>query len=105
MALTVTSAREALAQIREPEVGRSITDLGMIEDLEVDGDRVSLSLKLMTPAYGPREPLREHVDAALKKAGAKAVTIEWGYRMTARDIGPEDPCPGIANIILVMSGK
>jgi ATP-binding protein involved in chromosome partitioning len=105
MSLSVEKAHEALAQIKEPEVGRSITELGMIEDLEVEGDRASLTLRLMTPAYGPRAPLREHVEAALKKAGAKSVSIEWAYRITTREIGPEDPCPGVANIILVMSGK
>lgn len=105
MALTIDTAHAALAQIREPEVGKPITELDMVEDLEVEGDQVSLKLQLMTPAYGPREPLREHVDAALKKAGAKRVSIEWGYRMTSREIGPDDICPGVANIVLVMSGK
>jgi ATP-binding protein involved in chromosome partitioning len=105
MGLTVDQALEALSVIREPEVGRSITELGMVEGVEIDGDKVSLTLRLMTPAYGPREPLREHVDAALKKAGASGVSIAWAYRITQREIAPDDPCPGVANIILVMSGK
>jgi ATP-binding protein involved in chromosome partitioning len=105
MSISVEKAHEALSQIREPEVGRTLTDLGMIENLEVDGDRVSLTIRLMTPAYGPRAPLREHVEAALTKAGAASVSIEWAYRITQREIGPDDPCPGVANIILVMSGK
>jgi ATP-binding protein involved in chromosome partitioning len=105
MSFTVETAHQALSQIREPEVGKTITELGIVEDLEVEGSRASLTLRLMTPAYGPKEPLREHVDAALKKAGATSVSIEWGYRITEREIGPDDPCPGVANIILVMSGK
>jgi ATP-binding protein involved in chromosome partitioning len=105
MSIDVQAAHAALAQIREPEVGKPITELGMVEDLEVEGDRVALTLQLMTPAYGPREPLREHIDKALKKAGAKGVSIEWSYRMTTREINPDDMCPGVANIVLVMSGK
>ena len=70
----------------------------------VDGDKVNLKVQLMSPAYGPREPLREHIDAALKKAGAKSVSIEWGYRMTTRDIGPDDMCPGVAIASSVQSG-
>ncbi len=105
MAITVDSAREALSKIREPEVGKSIIELSMIEDLAVEGDRVSLTIKLMTPAYNPREALREHIELALKQAGASSVSMTWGYRMTRRDIAEGDPCPEVANILLVMSGK
>ncbi len=105
MAISVDAAREALSKIIEPEVGKDIIALSMVEDLAVEGDRVSLTLKLMTPAYAPREPLREHIELALKKAGAQGVSITWGYRMTRREIAEGDPCPEVANIILVMSGK
>jgi len=105
MPISVESANQALSAIREPEVGRNVVELGMIEDLAVEGDRVSLTVKLMTPAYLPREALREHIELALKKAGASGCSITWGYRMTKREIAEGDPCPDIANIILVMSGK
>jgi ATP-binding protein involved in chromosome partitioning len=105
MAITVESAREALSKIIEPEVGKNLVELGMIEDLAVEGDRVSLTVKLMTPAYLPREPLREHIEKALEKAGAKSVSMTWGYRITRRDVAEGDPCPEVANILLVMSGK
>ena len=105
MSLTVDQAREALAQVREPEVGRSIVELGMVEDLEVDDARVSFTLRLMTPAYAPRDALKADIDRVLKGAGAAHASITWAYRVTEREIGPDDPCPGVANIILVMSGK
>ncbi len=105
MSFSSERAEKALQEVREPEVGKSVVELGMIEDLEVEGTRVSLTVRLMTPAYGPRDALRAEIERALKAAGATQVSLAWAHRLTERDIGPDDPCPGVANIVLVMSGK
>ncbi len=105
MALTVDSALAALRPIVEPEVGKSIVDLEMIQDVKVDGGAVSLRLELMTPAYLPKADLVEHIELALSKAGAGNVVVDVDYAITKRVIQPDDPCPDVANIVLVMSGK
>jgi ATP-binding protein involved in chromosome partitioning len=105
MSLTSDSVKQAAGALLEPEVGKTLGELGMIRDVSVDGTRVSLRLVLHTPAYLPREALVEHVEKAVKKAGATTVAIDVGYEITQRDVQPDDPCPDVANIILVMSGK
>jgi ATP-binding protein involved in chromosome partitioning len=105
MSITEQAALSALAPIREPEVGKGILELDMIQDLAVDGANVSLRLVLMTPAYLPKADLVDHIERALGKAGAAKVDIRLDYAITKREITADDPCPGVANIVLVMSGK
>ena len=105
MSITEQAALSALAPIREPEVGKGILELDMIQDLAVDGANVSLRLVLMTPAYLPKAELVDHIERALGKAGAAKVDIRLDYAIRKREITADDPCPGVANIVLVMSGK
>jgi ATP-binding protein involved in chromosome partitioning len=105
MSLTSDSVKQAAGALLEPEVGKTLGELGMIRDVSVDGTSVTLRLVLHTPAYLPREALVEHVEKAVKKAGATTVAIDVGYEITRRDVQADDPCPDVANIILVMSGK
>jgi metal-sulfur cluster biosynthetic enzyme len=39
---------EALARVRDPELDQSITELGFVEDLEIEGDSVRVRLRLPT---------------------------------------------------------
>ena len=105
MPITVERAREVLAGVVEPEVGQNLVALSMVDELAVDGGRVDLTVRLMTPAYLPREALRESIEAALKAAGAERVSIAFTHKITRREVTEADPCPEIANIVLVMSGK
>jgi ATP-binding protein involved in chromosome partitioning len=106
MPIDVQSATIALQQIREPEIGKDVVSLGMIRDLDVDKNGIAtLTLALMTTAYAPREALIEHVELALKKAGASSVKLNVVVEMTRRTAQEDDPCPEVKNILLVMSGK
>jgi ATP-binding protein involved in chromosome partitioning len=105
MGLTVDSVEAAVGALLEPEVGKPLASLGAVQDVKLDGDAVSLRLMMGSPAYRPREALVEHVEKAVKKLGASKVDVTFGYAMTEREILPDDPCPTVANVILVMSGK
>jgi ATP-binding protein involved in chromosome partitioning len=105
MPITAETAFVALGNVLDPELDRPLKDLGMIKDLAVDGDSVSLTVELTTPACPEKERIRADVTKALEAAGAKAVRIHFGAAVTGRNILPDDPCPGVQNIVLVMSGK
>jgi ATP-binding protein involved in chromosome partitioning len=105
MAISVESATAAAGAIVEPELRRSLADTGMLGDVHVDRDAVSLTITLTTPESRNKDHLQKEVTAALQKAGAKAVNIAWDFSVPERNILPDDPCPGVKNILLVMSGK
>ncbi len=46
--LTLDSVRQALDSFTDPEAGRSVVQLGQVQDLQVDGNRVQVTLGLTT---------------------------------------------------------
>jgi ATP-binding protein involved in chromosome partitioning len=105
MSVSLESVHAALAGVVDPEIGRPLAELGMIRDVKVEGDAVSLGVDLTTHACPLKGRIEADVTAAVKKAGAANVTIDWGVRSIAREIPQDDPCPTVQNIILVISGK
>jgi ATP-binding protein involved in chromosome partitioning len=97
---------KALGTCQEPELGKDIVSLGMVQNLRVDGGKVSFDYVLTTPACPLKGKMEEDARAALKAVpGVTDVAI----RMTAAV--KKDPRlqsvmpPGVANIIAVGSGK
>ncbi len=54
--VTEDQVREALKQIEDPEVGLNIVDLGLVYDIEVEGDSVHVRMTLTSPGcpVGPQ---------------------------------------------------
>jgi ATP-binding protein involved in chromosome partitioning len=79
------SIRAALASVDDPEIHRPITDLGMVEDVQVGRrGRVSVRLLLTTSGCPLRERLRADVEAAVRTVpGVRNVDVEFAT-MTAR---------------------
>ena len=67
MAVTVEDVRTALAAVKDPEIRRPITDLGMVGDLSVGADGVVHLTVLLTIAACPlRDTLTKDVTAAVR---------------------------------------
>src|SRR5262245_58970635 len=106
MALTREAVLEALAHVKHPDLGKPLTELGMVQGVEVgESDKVSLLLVLTWPAASLKERLSAEVTAALSQAGASSVDLSSEVGVIGRDITSEDPVPDVKNIVLVMSGK
>lgn len=88
-----------------PELERSVVDLGIADELTVDGDVVSLVLALPIPGVAFRARTQDAVTSALKEAGARYVAVDAELALPSRSILDDDPCPDVKNIVLVMSGK
>jgi Mrp family chromosome partitioning ATPase len=112
---TESDIRSALARVVDPELRRSIVDLGMVRDLRVADGRVRFTLALTTAAC----PLREQIErnarlAVLAVPGVQFVDIQVS-EMTAAEkarlqgpAAPEGLAKGlnhVRHVIAVMSGK
>ncbi|MFT3767057.1 MAG: Mrp/NBP35 family ATP-binding protein [Minicystis sp.] len=64
-----------------------------------------LGLLLPVPGKGYRDRLEAAATEALRAAGAKSVSVKADVVIPTRNILSDDPCPGVKNIVLVMSGK
>ena len=105
MAITREQVLEAISSVIEPDVGEPITKLGMIKECGVTGDKALLSVEMLRHGPTVQDKLREAIRDAVLAAGAKEVEIQWTTRVRARDIAADDLVPGVANVIVVMSGK
>jgi len=106
MSLTREAALEALDHVKHPDLSKAITELNLVNDLEVDpAGKVSLTLVLTSPGSALKERMVGEVTSALTKAGATSVKVSSEIRVIGRDITSEDPIPDVKNIVLVMSGK
>ena len=105
MSISLQTAHDALSKVRDPAEDKPLTDTGMVRDLNVEGTTVSLGIDLTPAAAANKDGLEAEIRVALTDAGASDVAIEWGSKSASREVGPDDPCPGVKNIILVVSGK
>lgn len=105
--ITKEQVLQALSRVQEPELHRDLVSLNMIRDLEVDGDRVSFTIMLTTPAC----PLRSQIEREAKQAVAAALPgVKEVQVKMASDVPNDGRMRGlvsapIRNAIAVGSGK
>lgn len=61
--------RQALAQIRHPEIANTLVDLGMLKDVIVEGNKVSLTLLL--PFMGIPIQIKDYLVHSIHEALAR----------------------------------
>jgi ATP-binding protein involved in chromosome partitioning len=98
----------ALGTVQDPDLHRDLVTLGMVEDVEVVGGRVSFTLVLTTSACPLKEKIETDCRAALTRLPwAREVVIHT----TSRVRGARDPkagrkaLPGVAHVVAIGSGK
>jgi ATP-binding protein involved in chromosome partitioning len=68
---------EALRPVQDPELRRSIVELGMVKDVAIDGDNVKVTVALTIAGCPLRAELTTRVTEAAVGAGASAVDVEF----------------------------
>jgi len=65
---------QAIGQVMHPEISRTLVELGMVKDISLKGDKVTLTLVL--PFIGIPASIKDHLENSLRQAvtklGAKA---------------------------------
>ncbi|MBC7235153.1 MAG: Mrp/NBP35 family ATP-binding protein [Chloroflexi bacterium] len=108
--------RKALEQVMDPELHRSIVDLGMVHDLELKDGTVRFTLALTTMACPMRQGMQDEARRRLLALdGVKAVEIECRemtdaekqavFGQSGRRRGSAEAYNDIKHIIAVLSGK
>ena len=105
MPITREQALEALGIVLDPELGRPLARLGMIEDVSVNDGAVRARVVLRSPAITSRAKIETAAKKALEAAGASSSDLSFEVRVPSRQILADDPVPEVKNIVLVMSGK
>ena len=96
---------EALQSVMDPDLGRSIVDLGFVQNLRVCGGNVAFDIELTTPACPVREQLQQQAeDAVLAINGVEQVSVTMTAQ-TRRPTTVQNLIPGVKNAIAVAAGK
>lgn len=97
----------ALAGVKDPELGKDVVSLHMIEGVKVEGGNVTFTLNLTTPACPLRTRLEESARTAVASIpGVEHVEMKTSSRVFAtRDYAEAEMLKGVKNIIAVASGK
>nr|WP_294894979.1 Mrp/NBP35 family ATP-binding protein [uncultured Pedobacter sp.] len=104
MSFTKENILDALKNVEDPDFKKDLVTLKMIEDLIVDGNKVSFTVVLTTPACPMKEMLENACRNAVKHFVSKDAEIS--IKMTSRVTSPQQQLTGdIKNIIVVASGK
>ena len=98
---------KALSKVIDPDFKKDLVSLGMIQDLKIEGKKVSFTVVLTTPACPLKERFRkectqvihEDVDPGLE------VVITMSSKVTQQKKASADKLAGVKNIIAVASGK
>ncbi|MBR6441285.1 MAG: iron-sulfur cluster assembly protein, partial [Bacteroidales bacterium] len=87
--ITTTQIEMALSHVNDPDLGRSLTELGMIENIKVDGKKVSFDLVLTTPACPMKKRMSDDCINAIHEYVDR--TAEVNINLTSREVPQPDP--------------
>jgi ATP-binding protein involved in chromosome partitioning len=105
--VTEAEILRALSSVKDPDLGRDLVSLGMIENLAITDDQVSFTVVLTTPAC----PMKGKIEGDCRRAvlsvpGVRDATIKMDARVVAgRGQRGKQALPNVRNIIAVGSGK
>lgn len=106
--LTVDNVLEALRVVRDPDLHKDIVALNFVKNVTVDGNNVSFTIELTTPACPVRDQLKAESERAIRQAIANVgtVSIAMTSNVSSRQISSQTPLlKGVKNTIAVASGK
>ena len=105
---TEKRVRETLQRVEDPALAKDIVTYRIYKSCEIAGDDVMVHVTIPTPAYpqSARDELTRRIEAALKKEGAKSVTVMSEVE-TAWVPPPSDKMTlqGPKNVLAVAAGK
>lgn len=82
--ITTEAVLDALRTVQDPELGQDLVSLDMIRNIRIDGERVSFTVVLTTPACPLGMEFQERCEEAVRQLpGVRDVVITMGA-----DVGP-----------------
>ena len=104
--MTENEILKALSTVQEPDLKKDLVTLNMIRNVEIDGDNISFTVVLTTPACPLKDLIASDCVKAIKNLNANAnVKVNFESSTTTIRADKSTVLPGVKNIIAVVSGK
>jgi ATP-binding protein involved in chromosome partitioning len=97
----------ALRNVIDPDLKKDLVTLGMISEIQIDGNKISFKVTLTTPACPLKEKIRKDCENAVKEVAEDdaEITITMDANVTSQRNPNINILPSVKNIICVASGK
>jgi ATP-binding protein involved in chromosome partitioning len=105
--MTKEKILEALSNVQEPDLGKDLVTLNMVQDIEINGNNVSFTVVLTTPACPLKDMIKNACVNAIKILVNKEANVQVNFtsNTTSKRSDPGSVLPKVKNIIAVVSGK
>lgn len=104
--MTENDIVKALSTVQEPDLKKDLITLNMVKDIMIDGDKISFTVILTTPACPLKDRIKNDCLRALLAVDEHAkVTVNFTSKTTSLRTDKKDILKGVKNIIAVVSGK
>ncbi|MDP4211552.1 MAG: Mrp/NBP35 family ATP-binding protein, partial [Bacteroidota bacterium] len=104
--MSVEKMLEALSTVQEPDLGKDLVTLNMVSELRIEGNQVSFTVTLTTPACPLKDRIKNDCIRAIHVANPEAVVlVNFTSHINSKRTDPAAVLPNVKNIIAVVSGK
>ncbi|MBA2249633.1 MAG: P-loop NTPase, partial [Chitinophagaceae bacterium] len=105
--MTQADILKALSNVQEPDLGKDLVTLNMVKDILIDGQKVSFTVVLTTPACPMKDLIKNACINAVKILADKEaiVTVNFTSNTTTNRKDNKNVLSGVKNIIAIVSGK
>ncbi len=105
--MTQEDILKALSNVQEPDLGKDLVTLNMIKDIAINGNAVSFTIVLTTPACPMKDMMRMASENAVKLLVNKeaVVTVNFTANTSSNRGDAKTILKGVKNIIAIVSGK
>lgn len=105
--MTEADILKALSNVQEPDLGKDLVTLNMIQDLKVNGNEVGFTIVLTTPACPMKDMMKNACENAIKLLVNKEAVVTVGFTSNTTSLRKVDDAilSKVKNIIAVVSGK
>jgi ATP-binding protein involved in chromosome partitioning len=105
--MTKEKVLEALSNVQEPDLGKDLVTLNMVQNIEIEGNYVSFTVVLTTPACPMKDMIKNACVNAVKLLVNKEAVVKVNFtsNTTTKRTDAGTILPKVKNIIAVVSGK
>lgn len=98
---------KALSNVEEPDLGKDLVTLNMVKDVAIEGNDVSFTVVLTTPACPMKDMIKNACINAVQLLVNKEarVTVNFTSNTSTNRLDPKTILGGVKNIIAIVSGK
>ncbi len=98
---------KALSNVQEPDLGKDLVTLNMVKDIKIDGNNVSFTVVLTTPACPLKDLIMNACINAVKLLVNKEAVVKVNFTSNTSSNRKDGKTilSGVKNIIAVVSGK